>query len=409
MNAAERGPARPGSQGWMGIALLGTLIGAIIVVATLFADRPAQAYPFMIRHGYTGCGECHVDPSGGGVMTEYGRGQSEILLRTPWEDRSGDWEPSDVKNFAFGALDLPEWLLLQADSRSMVIPEPGNFRFIQMQTDLRGAVRTEKFVASGSFGWVSEGAQNAWFTSNPTGGNLVAREYWLGFKPAKELTIRAGRMNLLFGLRSEEHLLYPRSATSTDTNAAQQTGLSLAYEGKKVRGEVMGIAGNLQVSPDSFRERGASGYAAYAINKKAEVGLSGLFGHTTLDPGIRVERTRSAAGFFARAVPVAPVVVMLEADVVTESAAGGSPAVGMASYLELDVEPTQGVHVRGTGELCNPDFGGGDPSSTAGWLGGQWFFAPHADVRLDAAYGSLYCTAAPDPQFMGLAQVHLFL
>ena len=391
------------------LALPGALLGTTIAAVTLLADQPAQAYPFMVRHGYTGCGECHVDPSGGGVISEYGRGQSEILLRTPWEDRSGDCAPSDVKDFGFGAISLPEWLMLQADSRSMFIPEPGNFRIIQMQTDLRGAVRTDHFVASGSFGWVSEGAMNAWVTSNATGGNLVAREYWLGYKPDKAFTIRAGRMNLPFGLRSEEHLLYPRSFTATNTNASQQTGLAVAYESKKLRGEVMGIAGNFQVSPDSFRERGASGYVAHATGRKSEVGVSGLYGHARLDPLTRSERSHGAAGLFGKAAISTPVVVMAEADVTTDSEAGGPAAVGMASYLQLDVEPTQGVHVRGTGEYCNADLSAGAASSYAGWLGGQWFFMPHVDLRLDAAYGSLYCTVAPSPQLMGLAQVHLFL
>ncbi len=80
----------------------------------LVCPRAALAYPFLIEHGYTNCAQCHIDPSGGGALTEYGRGQSEILLRTPWEARADDWEPGKVKDFAFGA-PLPTWLTLQAD------------------------------------------------------------------------------------------------------------------------------------------------------------------------------------------------------------------------------------------------------------------------------------------------------
>ena len=35
----------------------------------------------MIRHDYTGCATCHADPSGGGLLTLYGRAQSDLLLR----------------------------------------------------------------------------------------------------------------------------------------------------------------------------------------------------------------------------------------------------------------------------------------------------------------------------------------
>ena len=41
---------------------------ARLVVAAIAAAwaLPADAYPFMIQHGYSGCGECHVDPGGWG-------------------------------------------------------------------------------------------------------------------------------------------------------------------------------------------------------------------------------------------------------------------------------------------------------------------------------------------------------
>src|SRR3954470_24712140 len=49
---------------------------------TLLGSPAAHAYAWMIRHEYTGCNQCHADPSGGGLLTAYGRAQSELLLRT---------------------------------------------------------------------------------------------------------------------------------------------------------------------------------------------------------------------------------------------------------------------------------------------------------------------------------------
>jgi len=45
-----------------------------IVVLLVLAARHADAYPNMIRLGYTSCATCHVSPQGGGVLTRYGRG-----------------------------------------------------------------------------------------------------------------------------------------------------------------------------------------------------------------------------------------------------------------------------------------------------------------------------------------------
>jgi hypothetical protein len=44
-------------------------------------SNPAHAYTWMIRHGYGGCPTCHADPSGGELLTAYGRVQSDLVLR----------------------------------------------------------------------------------------------------------------------------------------------------------------------------------------------------------------------------------------------------------------------------------------------------------------------------------------
>jgi hypothetical protein len=57
------------------------LVVLLPLVVVLFTPARAEAYTWMIRHAYTGCGVCHADPSGGEVLTPYGRAQSDLLLR----------------------------------------------------------------------------------------------------------------------------------------------------------------------------------------------------------------------------------------------------------------------------------------------------------------------------------------
>src|SRR5690242_698311 len=58
------------------------LVVAALFVASLVARR-AEAYPWMIRHGHDGCVQCHMDPSGAGLLTAYGResGDDELTMR----------------------------------------------------------------------------------------------------------------------------------------------------------------------------------------------------------------------------------------------------------------------------------------------------------------------------------------
>jgi hypothetical protein len=65
----------------------------LVIVALFVALLPsrAHAYPWMIKHGYSGCPVCHADPSGGELLTAYGRAQSELLLRMHYgKSKSGD-------------------------------------------------------------------------------------------------------------------------------------------------------------------------------------------------------------------------------------------------------------------------------------------------------------------------------
>jgi len=77
-----------------------------------FAPRSAHAYTWMIRHGFSGCAACHVDPSGGGLLNEFGLGEAADLLRSHYGS-----EPPDVQPF-FGWWTNPSWLLTAAASET---------------------------------------------------------------------------------------------------------------------------------------------------------------------------------------------------------------------------------------------------------------------------------------------------
>src|SRR5579863_6263682 len=95
---------------------LGWALGAAISLLLLLIASPAQAYPWMIRHGYTGCTPCHADPSGGaGVLTAYGRAQSDLLLRSRYGNTSE--EADATSGLLFGLVQPAEGLRLGGDFR----------------------------------------------------------------------------------------------------------------------------------------------------------------------------------------------------------------------------------------------------------------------------------------------------
>ena len=71
--------------------------------------------------------------------------------------------------------------------------------------------------------------------------------------------------------------------TRTNINESQQDGIALAYNGSWGRFEIMGIVGNYQLNPDTYRERGYAGYLELAIAPKVAAGVSSLVTYAGTD------------------------------------------------------------------------------------------------------------------------------
>lgn len=379
--------------------------------------RDAQAYPWMIRQGSSTCQQCHGDPSGAGALTPYGREQGDLALRMRYGKAAES--ASSTAGFLFGAVEPPDWLLAGGSFRGgafYVKPEgiPANTRVVQMQSDLRAMVVAENGLRAGvSAGLMLKGAQPAWVTSNPE-ANLVSREHWVGYAFAENAAlVRAGRVSLPFGIRDNNHRLWVRDRTRTDINDSQQHGVALAYRTGKLRGEIMGIAGNFQTSPDAYRERGYSGYAEYAVARAAAIGVSSLTAFTQRDARTQQKGGRMAHGVFGRYSPWKPLVLMAEGDLLVALPQTGSTRIGQASMVLVDLEVLQGLHLQATGESTSP--GGASPASPTsltsygGWGSVLWFFAPHADLRVDVVQQNVPAGPTRLGVFSTLAQLHLYL
>jgi len=369
----------------------GVAVLAVVFFAALAAPSQAAAFPWMVKHEYAGCAQCHSDPSGAGVLTAYGRAQAEITVRTPWGKRGDEWEPGFASKAFFGIVDLPQELDIGFSSRSaQMIVEPeegeGDERFLQMQTDIRAHYRLGKARVYASL--APSKADRTDFeriTKNDEedGVNLISREHWAGWAVNDQLLVRGGRMVLPFGVRQNEHYLWVREATRTDLDSTSQHGLSVAYSGEKLRTDVMAIAGNYTVSPDRYRERGYSGMVEWAFTPRYIVGASSLVAHSEAGIGIGKPFTRMAHGAFARVSPHPMVAILAEADFLSNQVDEDDAVTGYATMLQADVEPIQGVHLVLTGETFRPDSDGADPL-LGGWASIVWYFAPHVDVRVDA-------------------------
>lgn len=392
------------------------LVLALVVLAFSFflGARRAEAYPWMIRHGYAQCATCHADPAGGGLLNTYGRAQGEILMRMRYGS-STEAEPGRLAEPVWGLLpELPSALLVGGGLRAARVerkPLGGELdgRTILMQSDLYGQLKLWRLRANGSIGYVSEGG-NAAAVNVAVDEKIVSRVHWVGLDIGKndELLVRVGRMNVPFGLRSIEHTLSTRVATRTDINTGQQHGVSFDFHRGPLRASVMGIGGNFQIQQDRFRARGYAGLAEYAFTPTLAAGVSSMVTNYRMDLTLFTPTWRHAHGAFVRYSPTRAAVINAEWDFLhTSQPTPGTTFFGGVGAVNVDLEPIQGLHFGPTLEVSTRDFD--EQASYGGWASAWWFFLPHADLRFDAIGQRLSTPRGQTQVFTGVLQLHVYL
>lgn len=376
----------------------GRLMQRVLVLATalvLFSfASTSHAYAWMIRTGITKCANCHTDPMGGETLTSFGRVMSETTLSTKWSDKG----PSSASELFFG-IPEPKELRVGGSFRYMdalyEFPTK-HYETFPMQADVYGQLTLfDRLKIGGSLGAFvldknnqGEGrAAQVTQGNNVNDWNLLSRTHWIGYQINDAMLIRAGRLNLPFGIRMPEHTMWVRKFTRTDRESAQQHGVAFDYSAGRFRAEVMGILGNYQISPDKYRDRGYSLYAEYMLSTTAAVGLSSLVTHADADRFDNfLNETRQAHGLTGRYAPVKPVVLLAEADMLISDQRNP----GYVAMLQADYEIVQGVHFMLTGEALNQgrlsntsSQPGAGETALGGWVTADWFFFTHFDARID--------------------------
>jgi hypothetical protein len=207
MKAAAR--RRGGSwlrAAWGAAAAAGLLL-------SLFGSRDAAAYPqFQFSSGTSRCNQCHYSPSGGTLITNWGRDESgeEISLGGDGAFLHGLWAP-------------PAWLALGADLRLAGIhndvggtgsPETA---FFPMQGDVYTRVATGAFslsVTVGARGVVRPPDPSLAGRSSDLLDRMITPEHYLMWRPSADGPyLRVGRFAAPYGLRLVEHIFYVRRYT----------------------------------------------------------------------------------------------------------------------------------------------------------------------------------------------------
>lgn len=331
-----------------------------LILAAALAPSLARAFPQMMAHGYTSCVACHVSPTGGGLMSPYGRSLSrEVLSQTGLEGE---------ENALYGAVSPPSWLQLGGDVRMLqsyinnAAVEQASL--ILMQADFEAGFVTEKVQVVGTIGYQNPMSANA--TKSP----ILSRRHFVQYIPAENHYIRAGKFDLAYGIRWPDHFMFYRRDLGWDEGSeayrVEWTRLSESFETTAT------VSIGRPDAPGLMSDRGIAFRAGYNFLERNQVGLSVYYGRNDLGP-------RALVGPTIAWTPFERFMVFGEVDFQRMLGERRGEAIGFVQTLRANYEVIKGLHFFAMQEFSKMDLNKPDRYKEGYTAGAQWFFRPHVE------------------------------
>jgi hypothetical protein len=334
------------------------LIFLIALMAVIFS-RESHSFPQMMAHGYASCVACHVAPSGGGLLSAYGRSLSREAL--------SQWGVEGEEKFLYGAVETPTWSSFGGDFRLLQIysnnEQVEQARFFPMQADVELGVITEKWQFVGTVGYQSPRSVNY------SGSKIFSRRHYAQFSSGTGTFVRAGKFEANYGIRWPDHFMFHRKDLLWD-EGSEAYRLEWTEQGDE-----------WEVSSAVSMGRPESSFLD--IEKSASVRLAKFFLETngaflSAYYGNNARGSRLLLGPAVALNPVGKLMVFSQVDFQKVLGNRGD-TFGFTQYVRLNYEWIKGVHLQAIQEFSKLDLQSSS-AKQAYTLGVQWFPRPHVEL-----------------------------
>jgi hypothetical protein len=335
----------------------------VFLLATTALASAARAEPTFLAKQYTRCASCHYSPTGGGLLTPYGRLVSHRELSTTGgttaPEAGANDDPHGEQAFLYGALGDalgPVHLGLEMRPSHLRVGFPGGHQDMNllMNLDLVGALQKDGWTAYGTIGREPPNAAVRNGRTLPDNA-FISYEHWISYQTTNGFQIRAGRFMPAYGVRFADHTTYTRSPLDLDRND-QVYGVEVSGTMGPSLVQVMVSPGKAEAILHDAQHRGfsAAGRWQFDLSSRATIVGSAFYRHSTdVDP-----QSGMVGGAFGFA-PTSRVSIWTEADANLQA-----ETVGGHSWVvvnETSVEVYRGIWLKFSPQLRTS---GGTPGSS---------------------------------------------
>jgi hypothetical protein len=335
-----------------------------VLLALMVLASTAWAEPMFLAKQYTRCTACHYSPTGGGLLTPYGRLLSHRELSTigatataPASDAQDD--PRGEQAFLYGVLGNalgPVHLGIEMRPSHLRIDFPGGHQDLNllMNLDLIGAVEKNGWTAYGTVGREPPNSAVRNGRTQPDAA-FISYEHWIAYQTDGGFGIRAGRFLPAYGVRFADHTAFTRINLDFDRND-QVYGVEVSDARGPSLVQVMVSPGKAEAILHDSGHRGFStaGRWQFDVTPRAAVVGSAFYRHSTdLDP------TSGAVGGAFGFAPASRMSIWTEVDANLQPKALGGHSWVVVN--ETAVEAYRGLWLKFSPQL---QTSGGEPGGS---------------------------------------------
>jgi hypothetical protein len=364
----------------------------------------ASAEPKFLSKQYPRCTSCHYSPTGGGLLTAYGRSLSHRELSTfgeplPSHDDTTTRdttkpEPGE-ESFLFGAFgksldNLQLGIFTRPSYLHYSFPGFSDDRNLLMNADLHAAYRYKDWTFYGQVG--RELQDDGHFS-------LDSSEYWIGRQPEEGFGFRAGRFLPAYGIRFADHTSYNREFLGL-AQYDQILGVELSHSRGRYLTQVSVGPGRAEAVYDEDEGAAftATGRFQIELTTRTVVAASGLF-----RDGTDFEARQGSTGVAFGYAPTSHVTTWTQFD--------GQIIDGQDATSYVFVNETSFEVYRGLWAVVSPQarFGGGEQLPDLLRFGLGAVLLPRTHFNVNVSYYRDRDRSNDITTNIFLAQFHLYL